>query len=288
MAERVSFDGAGGQRLVGLLDSPDGSAAASALFAHCFTCGKDSIAAARIARALTDRGYAVLRFDVTGLGESDGVFGEATFSMDVADLTAAATYLRSRGHAPGLLVGHSLGGAAVLAAAGRIPEVRALATIGAPSDPAHVTDLLRVGAPELEERGQTQVRLGERTFTLHQAFLDDIRAQPQLRRIAELGRALLVMHSPQDEVVGIENAREIYDAARHPKSFVSLDGANHLLTRPADARYVADVLAAWASRYVDVAPSTAPASSPGSNAGAGTFPASRSSFPGWSPSRPSR
>ncbi|MHB1063027.1 MAG: alpha/beta hydrolase family protein [Georgenia sp.] len=171
--------------------------------------------------------------------------------MDVADLGAAAEYLRSRGQGPGLLVGHSLGGAAVLAAAGRIPEVRAVATIGAPSDPAHVTDLFDAAVPELEGRGEAQVHLGGRSFVLRKAFLDDIRAQPQRQRIARLGRALLVMHSSVDKIVGIDNAREIYDAARHPKSFVSREGADHLLNRPADARYVADVLAAWASRYLD-------------------------------------
>ncbi|WP_372595049.1 alpha/beta hydrolase family protein [Actinotalea sp.] len=249
MAQRVTFDGAGGQRLVGLLDLPDGEPVMTALFAHCFTCGKDSIAAARIARALTAQGLAVLRFDVTGLGESEGTFGEATFSMDVADLAAAAAYLRSRGQGPGLLVGHSLGGAAVIAAAARIPEALAVATIGAPSDPAHVTNLMADLVPALEAEGRARVQLGGRTFTVHQAFLDDLRAQPQRRRIAELGRALLVMHSPQDAIVGIDNAREIYEAARHPKSFLSLDGADHLLTGHDDARYAADVLAAWASRY---------------------------------------
>jgi len=249
MAQRVTFDGAGGQRLVGLLDLPDGDAVMTALFAHCFTCGKDSIAAARIARALTARGFAVLRFDVTGLGESEGTFGEATFSMDVADLTAAAAFLRARGQGPGLLVGHSLGGAAVLAAAASIPESLAVATIGAPSDPAHVTNLMADVVPTLEADGRAQVQLAGRTFTVHRAFLDDLRSQPQRRRIAELGRGLLVMHSPQDAIVGIDNAREIFEAARHPKSFVSLDGADHLLTGLHDARYAADVLAAWASRY---------------------------------------
>jgi len=250
MAEHVAFDGAAGQRLVGLLDLPDGGPAVmTALFAHCFTCGKDSIAAARIARALTARGFAVLRFDVTGLGESEGTFGEATFSMDVADLSAAGGFLRARGQGPGLLVGHSLGGAAVIAAASSIPEAVAVATIGAPSDPSHVARLLAHAVPTLEAHGRAQVQLAGRSFTVHRAFLDDLREQPQRRRIAELGRALLVMHSPQDAIVGIDNAREIFDAARHPKSFIGLDGADHVLTGEHDARYAADVLAAWASRY---------------------------------------
>ncbi|NCD20040.1 MAG: alpha/beta fold hydrolase [Actinobacteria bacterium] len=251
MAERLEFDGAAGQRLAGLLDIPDGTSRASAIFGHCFSCGKDSIAAARIARALTDRGFTVLRFDVTGLGESEGEFGAATFSMDVADMVVAAGVLRDRGQAPGLLVGHSLGGAAVIAAAGQVPEVRAVATIAAPSDPGHVTDLLRSQAPDLLERDEVEVQLGGRPFTLRREFLEDIRSQPQRERIQNLDRALLVMHSPQDRTVHIDNASEIFTAARHPKSFISLDGANHLLTDHADARYVADVLAAWASRYLD-------------------------------------
>ncbi len=262
MAERVEFPGAHGQRLAGLLDVPDAialpgrpappAAGASAIVAHCFTCGKESIAAARIARALTDRGFQVLRFDVTGIGESEGAFGAATFSMDVADLAAAADFLRQRGQAPQLLVGHSLGGAAVLAAAGGIPEVRAVVTIAAPSDPGHVADLLGVEAADVADDGVVGVRIAGRPFTLTRAFLEDIRSQPQSRRITELGRALLVMHSPQDRTVSIDNASEIFRLARHPKSFVALDGADHLLTRAADARWVADVVAVWSARYLDV------------------------------------
>ena len=250
MAERLEFEGAAGHRLAGLLDIPVTSRA-SAIFGHCFSCGKDSIAAARIARALTDRGFTVLRFDVTGLGESEGEFGAATFSMDVADMVTAAGVLRDRGQAPGLLVGHSLGGAAVIAAAGQVPEVRAVATIAAPSDPGHVTDLLARQAPDIHDADEVEVQLGGRPFTLRREFLEDIRSQPQRERIRDLGRALLVMHSPQDRTVHIDNASEIFMAARHPKSFISLDGANHLLTDHADARYVADVLATWASRYLD-------------------------------------
>lgn len=269
MSERVEFSGASGQQLVGRLDLPDGPPTASVLFAHCFTCGKDSLAAARIARALTARGFAVLRFDVTGLGESGGDFAEATFSCDVADLVAAANYLTGRGQGPALLVGHSLGGAAVLAAAARIPQVRAVATIGAPSDPAHVTSLLGEAVPELEARGEAEVQLGGRTFHLRKAFLDDIREQPQLDRIAHLGRALLVMHSPVDDIVSVDNARVIFDAARHPKSFLSLDGADHLLTRAADSRYVGEVLASWAVRYLDHTEATATATTPATTAAPG-------------------
>ena len=250
MAQRVQFEGAHGQRLVGLLEVPAGDVTATALFAHCFTCGKDNLAAARISRALRRRGIAVLRYDVTGLGESGGDFGDATFSSDVADLAAAAEYLRSRDMAPSLLVGHSLGGAAVIASAQSIPEATAVVTIGAPCDPAHVTHLLGDVAVELETAGVANVRLAGRTFRMRTSFLEDIREQPQQRRIAALGRALLIMHSPQDEIVPIESARQIYEAARHPKSFVTLDGADHLLSSRSDAEYVAEVLTSWASRYL--------------------------------------
>jgi uncharacterized OsmC-like protein/fermentation-respiration switch protein FrsA (DUF1100 family) len=250
VAERVEFEGASGQRLVGLLDLPEGDPTACALFAHCFTCGKDNIAASRIARALTRRGLAVLRYDVTGLGESEGEFGAATFTSDVSDLAAAADYLASRGKGPSLLVGHSIGGAAVLAAASEIPEVRAVVTIGAPSDPAHVTDLFGEVIPDLEATGRAEVTLAGRTFTISKSFLEDIRSQSLHHRIAELGCALLVLHSPQDQIVPIENAREIYEAARHPKSFVALDGVDHLISKREDAEYVAEVLTAWSSRYL--------------------------------------
>ena len=248
--ENVAFTGAADQRLVGRLDLPDGAPDAHALFAHCFTCGKDSHAAARISRALTGRGIGVLRFDVTGLGESGGDFADVTFSGDTADLVLAAEHLRSRGAAPRLLVGHSLGGAAVLAAAAGVPDVRAVATIGAPADASHVTGLLGAAAEEMELRGEAMVTLGGRPFRLRHTFLDDIRRQPQSERIGALGRPLLVMHSPSDPVVGIDNARQVFELARHPKSFIALDGMDHLLSSPADAAYTAEVLAAWSSRYV--------------------------------------
>lgn len=248
---RVSFPGVHGQQLAGLLTLPEEHPAGFALFAHCFTCGKDSHAAARISRALAERGYGVLRFDVTGLGESEGEFADATFSCDVSDLTLAADYLRTHHRAPDLLIGHSLGGAAVIAAAGGIPEARGVVTLGAPSDPAHVVDLFAGSLQELADAGSAAVTLGTRTFTITRSFVEDISEQPQAARIATLGRALLVMHAPGDSIVDIDNARRIYEFARHPKSFVTLDGADHLLSRPADSEYAAEVIAAWASRYID-------------------------------------
>jgi putative redox protein len=250
--ERFVFPGSQGHDLAARLDRPSGPARACALFAHCFTCGKDIAAASRIARALTLQGIAVLRFDFTGIGSSEGEFGNTGFSANVGDLLAAAEHLRSAHRAPDLLVGHSLGGAAVLAAAADIPEARAVATIGAPADPAHVLhvfgDLLeRLEAGEAEAE---DVTIAGRTFRIDRRFVEDMRQQRQHDRIANLRKALMVMHSPLDDVVGIDNASEIFLAARHPKSFVSLDNADHLLSRRVDAEYVANVLAAWASRYI--------------------------------------
>lgn len=253
-SQRVTFTGTGGEELAGRLDLPAGPPRAVALFAHCFTCGKDVVAASRIARALTDLEIAVFRFDFTGLGESDGEFANATFSSNVADLVRAADHLRRTLAAPGLLVGHSLGGAAVIAAADRIPEVRAVATIGAPSDPTHVTNHFTDQFAEIEQAGEATVRLGGRPFRVKRQFLDDISAQPQRERIQRLDPALLVMHAPADQIVGIDNAREIFDHARHPKSFVSLDDADHLLSRRGDASYAATVIAAWADRYLPFRP----------------------------------
>ncbi|NUP46096.1 MAG: OsmC family protein [Catenulispora sp.] len=249
-SQKITFPGGAGETLAARLELPAGTPRAHALFAHCFTCGKDGFAAARIARALTAHGIAVLRFDFTGLGQSDGDFGNTGFSSNIEDLIAAADYLRTHHAAPQLLVGHSLGGAAVLAARHRIPEVRAVATIGAPADPAHVEHLLGEARAEIQAQGQASVSLGGREFCIRRGFLEDIAGQRQAARIGDLGAALMVMHSPQDNVVGVDNARLIFDAARHPKSFVSLDGADHLLTRRADAEYVAAVLAAWVGRYL--------------------------------------
>lgn len=255
-SQRVEFTGALGGVLAGRLDLPEVRPVAYALFAHCFTCNKDGHAAARISAALTGHGVAVLRFDFTGLGQSGGDFANSDFSSNIADLLAAAGWMRSQGHAPSILVGHSLGGAAVLAAAGNIDEVVAVVTIGAPGSPEHVSRLIVEGGPELAENGVRRVSIGGRVFSIKAGFLEDIAAQPQAQRIAALGRPLLVLHSPQDQIVGVDNARAIFDAARHPKSFVALDGADHLLTQPADAEFVASLIATWISRYLPAAPST--------------------------------
>jgi uncharacterized OsmC-like protein/alpha-beta hydrolase superfamily lysophospholipase len=252
-AERFDFSNAEGLRLAGLIDSPPGGARAYALFAHCFTCGKDVHAAKRIAEGLTALGIAVLRFDFTGLGSSEGEFANTTFSSNVADLIAAADQLRRERRAPSILIGHSLGGAAVLAAAPAVPEARAVVTIGAPCDPAHVAGLLTDRRGEIEARGEVEVTLAGRAFRVRRAFLDDVAEQELSGRIAALHKALLIFHSPTDDIVGIDNASRIFTAAKHPKSFVSLAGADHMLSRRSDAAYVANVIAAWAERYLDMA-----------------------------------
>ena len=257
-SERFDFPNAKGERLAALLDLPMGVPRAYALFAHCFTCGKDVHAAKRIADRLKDHDIAVLRFDFTGLGGSDGEFANTTFSSNIADLVAAADHLRKTHAAPALLIGHSLGGAAVLAAAGQIPEVKAVATIAAPSDPMHVTGLFKEHETAIHERGEVEVKLSGRPFRIRRDFLDDVAEQNLDARIHGLRRALLILHSPTDDIVGIEHASHIFLTARHPKSFVSLDGADHLLSRAKDSAYVADVIAAWATRYLDMVPAVAP------------------------------
>jgi len=233
------------------LGLPDGPVRAFALFAHCFTCSKDLKAAAWINRTLLDKGIGVLRFDFTGLGESEGDFADSNFSSNMEDLLAAAEYLREEHEAPRILIGHSLGGAAVLAAANQVPEAVAVATIGAPSDTKHLREgVLAAAVPEVEEKGEAEVVLGGRSFRVKSKLLDDLAEDHVEKRLKKLGKALLILHSPVDEVVGIDHARRIYLAATHPKSFVSLDDADHLLTREADARYAANVLAAWAERYL--------------------------------------
>ncbi|MFK4488057.1 alpha/beta fold hydrolase [Bradyrhizobium sp. USDA 336] len=251
--ERFQFTGEGGHQLAAALEVPDGEPAAFALFAHCFTCGKDTLAAKRISVALAAKGIAVLRFDFTGLGSSGGDFANSTFSSNVADLVRAADHLRETRKAPSILIGHSLGGAAILAAAGRIPEARAVATIAAPSDPAHVTGLFREHLDNIRAQGEVEVSLAGRPFRIKREFLDDIAEHELMKDVTGLHKALLVMHSPVDDTVGIDNATKLFVAARHPKSFVSLDHADHLLTKPADALYTADMIVAWASRYVDAA-----------------------------------
>lgn len=260
--ERITFPGHDGQSLAARLDMPDGPHLATALFAHCFTCGKDIPAARRIAGRLAAMGIAVLRFDFTGLGHSEGEFANTSFSSNVADLEAAARYLAGRGMAPALLVGHSLGGAAVLRAAPEMDSVRAVATIGAPFDPAHVTHNFAGALEAIERDGEAEVDLGGRPFRIRREFVEDVSAARLEPAIAALRRPLLVMHAPRDTIVGIDNASRIFAAARHPKSFISLDGADHLVSDPADAEYVAEVIAAWSSRYLDLKPPAPPPGAP--------------------------
>jgi len=254
----VHFPGAHGTPLAARLDMPGAQAPhAYVLFAHCFTCSKDTKATSLIADALADAGLATLRFDFTGLGGSEGEFANTDFSSNVADLVAAAHWLASEHRAPSLLVGHSFGGAAALAAAAQMPSVTAVATINAPSDPAHLEKLFAGHAEEIRVKGAAQVDLGGRPFTIRREFLEDIAAQKILNAVAGLKRALLVMHAPADAIVSVDHASAIFRAARHPKSFISLDTADHLLTNRDDARYAATVLAAWASRYLPAAPMSA-------------------------------
>ncbi|WP_121064294.1 bifunctional alpha/beta hydrolase/OsmC family protein [Chachezhania antarctica] len=262
--ERVTFPGHAGDDLAARLDLPDGPHLATALFAHCFTCSKDIVAARRIAQRLASMGIAVLRFDFTGLGHSDGEFANTSFTSNVGDLVAAADYLAGRGMAPGLLIGHSLGGAAVLKARARIASAQAVVTIGAPFDPGHVTQSFRDALPRIEANGSAEVQLAGRPFTIGQRFVEDISAASLAPAIKDLDAALLVLHAPLDDTVGISNAAEIFGAARHPKSFITLDDATHLIDTAKDAEYAAEIIAAWVSRYV---PMDRPAPPPGAPEG---------------------
>jgi putative redox protein len=252
--ERFNFPNARGELLAGLLNLPDGEPTAYALFAHCFTCGKDNLAAKRISETLTGSGIGVLRFDFTGLGASEGEFANTHFASNIADLVAAAAHLRQTRAAPALLVGHSLGGAAVLAAAAEVPEAQAVVTIAAPSDPAHVTHLLADQVEAIRRHGEVEVTLAGRPFRIRREFLDDVAEHNLTGHIAKLRKALLVLHSPADDTVGIENATRIFAAAKHPKSFVSLADADHLLARRSDAVYAGNVIAAWVERYLGAPP----------------------------------
>ena len=256
--ERFDFPNAQGHVLTAELQYPSGEPRDYALFAHCFTCSKDSRAARWISESLAARGIAVLRFDFTGLGSSEGDFAATDFSSNVGDLVAAADHLRTAHRAPALLIGHSLGGAAVLAAASRVPEARAVATIGAPSDPAHVTTMFADRIEEIRSRGEGEVELGGRVFRIRRDFLDDVAEQRLLDEVATMRKAHLVLHAPTDQIVSIDDASSIFAAARHPKSFVSLDDADHLLSRRRDARYAGAVIAAWSQRYI-AAPDDDPA-----------------------------
>ncbi len=254
----LSFQNANGESLSGRLDLPLGPAPhAYAVFAHCFTCSKQTRAVAAVSRALTRKGIAVLRFDFTGLGDSEGDFSDTTFSSNVADLIAAAQFLATRHAAPTILIGHSFGGTACLKAAAALPEVKAVATIGSPFDPAHVKHLLDEAREEIENSGEALVTLAGRPFRIKRQFLEDLDTTDMGRTLRQLNRALLVLHSPVDEVVGIDNAAQIYKAARHPKSFISLDTADHMLGQPADAEYAGSVIAEWAARYIDAREKTA-------------------------------
>ena len=258
-SRRLAFPNAAGQQLDGRLDLPvDGRPAAFALFAHCFTCTKNLKAIGHISRALTRAGLAVLRFDFTGLGESEGDFADTNFSSNADDLVAAADYLAAHFQGPALLVGHSLGGAAVLQAAARIPAARAVATLGAPCQPAHVKKLLGSSQAEITARGQAEVLLAGRPFRIKNQFLEDLDQTRMEQTIRQLRRALLVLHAPLDRTVGIDNAAHIFDSALHPKSFVSLDKADHLLSREEDALYAGSVIAAWARKYLDLPADQAP------------------------------
>lgn len=253
-SERFEFSNTSGERLSAVLDRPAGAPRAYALFAHCFTCGKNTLAAKRIAEGLTKLGIAVVRFDFTGLGASEGEFANTTFSSNVADLVAAADHMHRTSRGPAILIGHSLGGAAVLAAASEIADARAVVTIAAPSDPSHVTGLFKDSVAAIREKGEIEVALAGRPFRIRREFLDDVAEQKLTDKIKNLRKALLIFHAPTDETVGIENAGAIFVAAKHPKSFVSLTGADHLLTSKSDAAYVANVVAAWAERYLDMPP----------------------------------
>jgi putative redox protein len=250
-SERFDFPNTKGEKLAALLDLPLGKPTAYALFAHCFTCGKDNLAAKRIAERLTEIGIAVMRFDFTGLGASEGEFANTQFSSNVEDLIAAANALRDSHGAPAILIGHSLGAAAVIAAAPKIADARAVVTIAAPSDPGHVVNLFKDKVDAIRAEGEVEVQLIGRPFRIKRQFLDDIAERKLQESLAGMRKALLIFHSPTDAQVGIDNASQIFTAARHPKSFVSLAGADHLLSKKEDAAYVADVIGAWVGRYLD-------------------------------------
>lgn len=251
--QKVSFENKEGQELIGRLELPvDRHPHNFALFAHCFTCTKNLSAVRNISKALIANGFGVLRFDFTGLGESEGDFADTNFSGNVEDLIAAAEFLKEKHDSPTLLIGHSLGGSAVIFAATAIESVKAIATIGAPSNPIHVKHLLKSGIEEIKETGQAVINLSGRDFTIKKQFLDDLESKSLPETVKSLRKPLLVMHSPQDDTVGIKNAEEIYLAAHHPKSFVSLDGADHLLFNKNDSIYVGEVVSGWAKRYLDI------------------------------------
>jgi uncharacterized OsmC-like protein/alpha-beta hydrolase superfamily lysophospholipase len=260
--KKVSFDNEDGHALSGLLALPDSPPRAYALFAHCFTCSKNTKAATNIAQALTNSGIAVLRFDFTGLGQSEGDFADTNFSSNVSDLLAAVRFLEENHRAPAILLGHSLGGTAILQAAADVPSAVAVATLGSPSDPGHVRHLLSGAEETLREQGIAEVNLGGRPFTIKRQFLDDLERHELPFAVKSLRKALLIMHAPLDDIVEIDNASALFSNALHPKSFISLDKADHLLSREADSLYAGRVLATWASRYLESEASEAPSGTP--------------------------
>ncbi|GJL86197.1 MAG: hypothetical protein DHS20C02_19720 [Micavibrio sp.] len=247
--DKIEFEGSQGHKLAARLDTPEGDPKTYALFAHCFTCSKDIYAAGRIAKALTEDGIAVLRFDFTGLGASEGDFANTNFTSNVQDLVKAAEYMDAHLQAPSILIGHSLGGAAVLMATSQITSIKAVATLAAPADSAHVAHHFAEDREEILEKGEAEVKLAGRPFRIQKQFIEDIEAQSMDEAIANLKRPLLVMHAPLDSTVGIENAEHIFRHAKHSKSFVSLDDADHLLRKKEDAEYAGHVISAWAGRY---------------------------------------
>lgn len=248
--EKLVFPNSKGENLSALLERPAGNIHAYALFAHCFTCSKNIGTATRVCRALAERGIATLRFDFTGLGNSEGDFSNTNFSSNVDDLVSASDFLSEFYEIPKILVGHSLGGAAVIAVTARLPGVRAVVTIAAPSDPAHMHHLLRDSVPEIMHKGWAMVEIGGQKFRIKKQFLEDVSEQNLERVLENLDRPLLIMHSPRDELIDIEHAYHLFDVARGPKSFITLESADHLLSNPEDATYAAETIAAWASRYV--------------------------------------
>ena len=262
VVEKFTFANQDGHQLAARLDLPEGPHLASALFAHCFTCSKDIPAAKRIAQRLAAQGIAVLRFDFTGLGHSGGEFSNTNFSTNMLDLLAATQAMTERGFPPSLLIGHSLGGAAVLAVADQIKSAKAIVTIGAPFEPANVIEHFTEKHAEIVEYGSAEVRLGGRPFTIRDSFLKDISTHKLREAVATLGKALLVLHAPRDEIVSIDNAAKIFMTAKHPKSFITLDDADHLISRVNDAEYTAEVISSWVSRYLDIRPPAPPPGAP--------------------------
>ncbi len=252
-SRKVTFTNANGAGLSASLEMPlGGKPIAYAIFAHCFTCSKNLSAVVNISRALNLRKIAVLRFDFTGLGDSEGDFSDTNFSSNIQDLQSAYDFLSTDYEAPKIIIGHSLGGAAVLAAAGSMESVRAVVTVGAPADPPHVKNLFKESIEEIKQTGEATVSIGGRPFKVKEQFLHDLEQNDLADMLSGLNKALLILHSPQDQIVGVENARKIYEGARHPKSFVTLDGADHLLSNKADSLYVGDIISSWATRYLDL------------------------------------